>query len=375
VKRETLQERPDWREKFDELGFHFHSSDGRYWDERVCYEFTADEVDVLEAATEELHAMCLSAVGHVIAEKRFRELAIPEAFDDYIVRSWRAGDPTLFGRFDFSYDGAGPPKLLEYNADTPTSLIEAAVAQWNWQQEVKPDRDQFNSLHEKLIDRWKEIAAKLPRGTPVHFSCVKDNEEDLGNLEYLRDTALQAGLDARLLHIEDIGWDATAGAFVDLGNETVRTWFKLYPWEWMVREQFGTNLPEAATRVLEPPWKMLLANKAILAILWDLFPGHPNLLAAYLQPGRIQGDFVEKPLFSREGANVTMHAAGSTRHSPGTYGAEGFVYQAAAPLPNLGGGYAVVGSWIVGDKAAGMGLREDFSPITRNTSRFVPHYF
>lgn len=375
MKRESAVERADWREQFDGLGFHFHSADGRYWDERVCYAFGADEIDVLEAATEELHAMCLSAVGHVIAERRFAELAIPPAFEEYVVRSWRAGDATLFGRFDFSYDGSAPPKMLEYNADTPTSLIEAAVAQWNWLQAVKPGRDQFNSLHERLIDRWREIASKLPRGAPLHFSCVKDNEEDLGNVEYLRDTALQAGIDARLLFVEDIGWDAPAGCFVDLEGQAVRAWFKLYPWEWMVRETFGEHLPEADMRIVEPPWKMILSNKGILAILWELFPGHPNLLPAYFQPGRLKGDFVEKPMYSREGANVTLRSGGATRHSPGSYGAEGFVYQAAAPLPNLGGGYAVIGSWIVGERAAGMGIREDFSPITRNTSRFVPHYF
>jgi len=375
MKRESSVERADWRAQFEGLGFHFHSADGRYWDERVCYAFDAEEIDVLEAATEELHAMCLSAVGHVIAERRFAELAIPSAFEEYVVRSWRAGDASLFGRFDFSYDGSAPPKLLEYNADTPTSLIEAAVAQWNWLQEVKPGRDQFNSLHEKLIDRWREISTRFPAGTPLYFSCVQDNEEDLGNVEYLRDTALQAGIHARLLFVEDIGWDAPAGCFVDLEGQAVQAWFKLYPWEWMVRETFGEHLPEADMRIVEPPWKMILSNKGILAILWELFPGHPNLLPAYFQPDRIKGDFVEKPLYSREGANVTMHAGGATRHSPGSYGAEGFVYQAAAPLPNLGGGYAVIGSWIVGERAAGMGIREDFSPITRNTSRFVPHYF
>jgi len=375
VKRELCTERPDWRQKFEDLGFHFHSADGRYWDERACFAFDADEVDKLEAVTEELHAMCLSAVGHVLAEKRLGELAIPEPFHDYVTRSWRAGEATLFGRFDFCYDGKGDPKLLEYNADTPTSLIEAAIAQWNWQQEVRPGRDQFNSLHEKLIARWQEIRPQLPRGAPLHFACIRDNEEDLGNIEYLRDTAMQAGIDARFMHVEDIGWDAPAGVFVDMRGDTLHALFKLYPWEWMVREEFGAHLIEAGMVLIEPPWKMILSNKGILPILWELFPGHPNLLPAYFEAGRIKGDSVEKPLYSREGANVTIHAGGTTRHSLGTYGAEGCIHQAYAPLPNFGSGYVVIGSWIVGETAAGIGIREDSSPITRNTSRFLPHYF
>ena len=375
MNREPLSERPRWRETFEELGFHFHSLDGRYWDERACFSFTSAEVDKLEAVTEELHAMCIAAVGHVLAERRLGELAIPEAFHDYVTRSWHAGEPTLYGRFDLCYDGKGEPKLLEYNADTPTALIEAAVAQWNWLQEAKPGRDQFNSLHEKLIGRWRAIGARLPRGAALHFACVRDNPEDLGNLEYLRDTALQADIDARFIHIEDIGWDAPAQSFVDLDEGGIRALFKLYPWEWMVREEFAGHLLEADVAMIEPAWKMILSNKGILPILWELFPGHPNLLPAYFEAGRIAGDSVEKPLYSREGANVTIRTQAATRHSIGTYGAEGYIHQAYAPLPNFGGGYVVIGSWIVGEAAAGIGIREDSSPITRNTSRFLPHYF
>ena len=375
MNRELSPERPHWREKFEELGFHFHSLDGRYWDERACFAFTAQEIDKLEAVTEELHAMCIAAVGHVLAEGRLAELAIPQAFHDYVTRSWHAGEPSLYGRFDLRYDGESEPKLLEYNADTPTALIEAAIAQWNWLEETRAGRDQFNSLHEKLIERWKAIGGRLPRGSALHFACVRDNPEDHGNVEYLRDTALQAGIDARFIYIEDIGWDEPAQSFVDLEEAGIRALFKLYPWEWMLREAFGAHLDRSGIALIEPAWKMILSNKGLLPILWELFPDHPNLLPAYFEPGRVAGDSVEKPLYSREGANVTIRTQSGTRHSIGTYGAEGYIHQAYAPLPNFGGGFVVIGSWIVGDAAAGIGIREDSSPITRNTSRFLPHYF
>jgi glutathionylspermidine synthase len=126
-------------------------------------------------------------------------------------------------------------------------------------------------------------------------------------------------------------------------------------------------------------WKSILSNKAILPILWELFPNHPNLLPAFFEAGRIEGDFVKKPLYSREGENISIYAQGQSLHTPGEYGAEGFIYQGFAPQPKFDDGitpaYTSIGAWMVGDQAAGIGLREDETLITKNTSRFVPHFF
>jgi glutathionylspermidine synthase len=236
-----------------------------------------------------------------------------------------------------------------------------------------PQHDQFNSLHEKLIERWKGLRDKLPVDGAVYFTCIAESEEDRGNLDYLRDTAVQAGLDARPIDIADLGWNGAR--FTDLAEKPIGALFKLYPWEWLVREPFGTHLIDRSTLVIEPAWKMLLSNKAILPLLWQMFPGHPNLLPAAFEPGKFATDFVKKPLYSREGANVTIDVGGVKIEAPGDYGAEGFIWQAFHPLPQFGGAYTVIGSWVIGDDPAGIGLREDASPITRDTSRFLPHYF
>ena len=375
MNREPITPRRDWQAQLDAVGFHFHSLDGGYWDEAACYRFTADEVDVIEAATAELHEMSLKAIDEIVARGWIERYRL-DRFGGFAVDSWRAEDVSLYGRFDFRYDGKGPPKLLEYNADTPTSLIEAAVAQWNWLQAVKPGSDQFNSIHEKLIARWQLVRTKLTGIPPaVHFACVRDSEEDIGNIEYLRDTALQADIDARFIAIEDIGWSEEAGMFVDLDNLPIRALFKLYPWEWIAQERFGPNIARSNLTVIEPAWKVLLSCKAILAVLWELYPDHPNLLPAYFEPGKLGARFVKKPLYSREGANVEIHGPRGVFAQPGTYGAEGYVYQAYAPLPEFDGNYPVVGSWIVGNEPCGMGIREDKTPVTSNTSRFIPHYF
>ncbi|HUL91087.1 MAG TPA: glutathionylspermidine synthase family protein [Burkholderiales bacterium] len=383
MRRSTLPPRSDWQRRCEELGFSFHSVGGRYWEEAACYVFSAGEIDVLEAAAEELHRLCLKACERIVRDARYAELAIPAAFSDSVGASWKRRDPTLFGRFDIAWDGSGPPKLLEYNADTPTALIEASVAQWFWLEDRKrlpspaagaidASADQFNSLHEKLIERWKDLAGDAT----IHFSCVRDHEEDFGNTSYLRDTAVQASRSTRFIFIEDIGWSDAAGCFVDLEGNAIEALFKLYPWEWLAREKFGPHIPECDCAWIEPPWKMLLSNKAMLAILWELFPGHPNLLPCFLDAAPLAGkDYVRKPILAREGANVSLRRMSGALVTGGSYGREGYVYQEYAPLARFEGNYAVVGAWIVGDRAAGIGIREDDSPITKNTSRFVPHYF
>ncbi|HET9577269.1 MAG TPA: glutathionylspermidine synthase family protein, partial [Usitatibacter sp.] len=340
MQREPLTPRPDWPRKVEELGFLYHSIDGVYWDERACYRFSVEEVDRLEAATAELHARCLEAVERVVSRRDFARFRIPEAFHDLVGQSWKDGHLSLYGRFDLSWDGTGEPKMLEYNADTPTALLEASVVQWYWLQDVYPSHDQFNSLHEKLIERWKAMRGQLAANGVVHFTCDTRSMEDQGNLDYLRDTATQAGLDARAIDIADIGWDGAR--FVDVDERPISTLFKLYPWEWMAREEFGPYLARGSMRLIEPAWKMLLSNKAILPVLWEMFPGHPNLLPASFEPGRFATDYVKKPLYSREGANVTIFRGDEVIREEGTYGDEGFIYQAYTPIPKYGDAYTTI---------------------------------
>ena len=375
MRRLAVEPRPDWRSHVErDLGFAFHTiNDAPYWDETACYAFTEGQVDELEAATAALEQLALELVDRVVraGDAAYQRLRIPPTAWAAIERSWWAADKNLYGRFDLRYDGERPPKLLEYNADTPTALFEAAVVQWDWLEALWPGRDQFNSLHERLIEAWRNFGLGRTR---VYFSAVKNHAEDGGTVDYLRDTAIQAGLDTAAIAIEDIGWDGAR--FLDLDNQPIEALFKLYPWEWLVGETFGAPLLADAARVIEPPWKMVLSNKASLALLWEMAPGHPNLLPAALDAGAIDGAVVRKPIFSREGANLQVIEAGQViAETGGGYGAEGFVYQAHAPLPDFAGNYPVIGAWVVASQPAGIGIREDDTAITRDTSRFLPHFF
>lgn len=364
--------RPNWREKVEGLGFNYHShDDGPYWDESACYKLTADEVNALEAAANVLHKLCIEAAEAVIENEWWNRLGIPQIAVPSILRSWERDDFSLYGRFDFSFDGISPPKLLEYNADTPTALLEAAVVQWFWLQELHPQADQFNSIHERLIEAWKRWTGKT-----IHFSSIKEHPEDEQTVLYLRDTCEQAGVKTKQVYIEDIGWDKRERCFVDLDGIRLEKCFKLYPWEWLWHEEFGKNLAHDCIQLVEPSWKMLLSNKGLLPILWELFPEHPNLLPAFENAESLGNSYIRKPKLSREGCNVSWIEGGiALEESGGDYGEEGFVYQALANLPDFDGRRPIFGVWMIDHEAGGLGIREDTRRITGNLSRFVPHFF
>jgi glutathionylspermidine synthase len=382
MQRIASEERPDWRARAEAIGFNFHTIDGeRYWDERAYYAFTLREIERdLEAPTAELDKMCRELVARVVADEQLmRRLAIPVPFWNWIARSWKQSEPSLYGRFDLRYDGNGPAKLLEYNADTPTAVLETGVFQWMWLEQaierkaLPKDADQFNSLHERLIQGWKEIG----QGRPLHLTAMLDNPEDVGTIAYLEDCAHQAGLTTTVLAIEDIGKNR-AGQFTADDDRPIELLFKLYPWEWMMREAYGASLPGSVTQFVEPPWKAVLSNKGILPLLWEMFPNHPNLLPAFFdddpKAATLGNSFARKPLYSREGANIELVSDGhSLDKDDGPYGAEGYVRQAMAPLPQFDGNYAVLGSWFAAGAACGLSVREGASAITKNTSRFLPH--
>lgn len=423
MERVAVSPRPDWQARVEALGFDWHSAPspedpvGRYWDESACWRLTVDEVDLLEAATTELHGMCVAATGQALARGLLPGFGFKPDAIALIEDSWRRRDddqPSLYGRFDFAFGGAGvgdgQPKMLEYNAETPTGLYEAAVVQWTWLEECFPDSDQFNSLHEGLVAAWGKLKGGLIRtnfeSLPVHFTCLMPHPEDEGTLRYMLDTALEAGLAAKTIAVSDVGWSAPVeagdvardvafyGRFVDLEDTPITTLFKIVPLDWLLADEFGAHLIQATMQrqltVIEPAWKMVAANKAILAVLWEMYPGHPHLLPAFMdrrafEPG---ATVVAKPLLGREGANISITVLGENgapdgaplATSGGTYGEEGYVYQAHAPLATAPGpdgttNYAVIGSWVIDGVSRGLGIREEAGLITHNRSRFVPHLF
>jgi glutathionylspermidine synthase len=381
MKRMNSTPRPDWKEKIKNQGLLFSTTvkeDGseiEYWNENAYYEFNMPEIEMLENVTEELHLMCIEAARYLATGAMGNIGISPEAMA-LAKKSLENSEPAIYGRFDFAYDGVNPPKMLEYNADTPTGLIEASIAQWHWLQDVKPENDQWNGIHEALIRAWGKYRADSGLSTlHVAHTEVEESGEDWLTAAYMRDVADQAGWNTVGINMSDIGWDGDKKEFVDLDDQKIETMFKLYPWELMMKEEFGMHVLDdpQAVRWMEPAWKMFLSNKALLAALWHLYPDHPNLLPAYLDTPKDMTEWVAKPLHGREGDNIIIHAKGVDIAQPGDYGSEGWCYQQWYPLPDFYGNRPVLGAWVVDGESVGVGIRESDGPITDYFCRFVPN--
>ncbi len=390
MKRLKITPRHDWQQTAANHGFTFHTPDNEeYWRENICYEFTEREIeDDLEDPAEEIEAMCFDIINDVIAsEEALEKLQIPKQHWDYIAWTWQQKHKNIYGRMDFSYGGAeqGAAKFLEYNADTPTSLYETAIFQWIWLEQAaerglipaRPsEADQFNSLHERLIDAYSrfEIEGML------HLACAKDSDEDFVTIEYMEECAKQAGLKTHKIFMEDIAISENK-TFLDGEQREINTLFKLYPWEWMFREEFAEHVYDSGCTFIEPAWKAILSNKGLLPLLWEKFEGHPNLLPAFFDGDAKASSLnkvVKKPIFSREGWNISIidqKKPDETIHRDGPYGEEGFILQEYHPLPNMDGAYPMCGVWMVASQAAGMLVREDANLITTDDACFTPHFF
>jgi len=380
MKRIAINDRPNWQSRAESFGFKVHTIDGeRYWDESAYYQFTLSQIENdLEDPTAELHQMCMDLVSRVVdSEELLSRLSIPPAYFDAIRESWKEGHPHLYGRMDFSYNGKGPAKLLELNYDTPTSLYEGSAQQWDWldqciQMGMLPSHaDQFNSIEDQLT----QVFCELQIDRPFYFASITGSEEDKGTTDYLRMIAEKAGIQTHHIYLEDIGYNGQR--FVDQQENWIPHLFKLHAWEFIMHEEFGPLVASSDTQFFEPMWKAVLSNKGALPLLWEFNKGHPNLLPTFFdgEPGRrVSKGWVRKPFFSREGANIELRTADEQLVKvDGPYTDAPYILQECAPLPKFGDSYTLIGSWVIGDNAAGIGIREDDSLVTKDSSRFLPH--
>ena len=383
MRRVVIAERPDWRATAERHGFRFHTIDGqRYWDEGIHYAFTLEQIENdIEAPTEELHELAMDLVAEVVdSDELLARLAIPAPYRDWVRRSWHEGEPHLYGRMDFAYDGRGPAKLYELNYDTPTALYEAAFFQWLWlEQQIErgalpPGSDQYNSIQEGLVEAFGHLAPALHK--PLYFSAVRDSAEDQGTVDYLRDCAEQAGLASAGIAIEDIGL-STDGRLTDLDDRVIRSLSKLYPLEYLFEDEFGRALPGAGVRLIEPAWKACWPTRASCRCCGNAIAAIPTCSKRASSTTRARRS---SPVGC---ANLSFRAKAATSRcalpdgrrlrsgGPDTQGP--WIEQRFHPLPDFDGQRPLLGSWVVADRACGLGVREDATLITQDTSRFVPH--
>lgn len=372
MERLQITPRTNWEEKLLKQGFVYYKD---YYTDDVCYQFTKQEIENLENATNEIFELCIKGLEFVLnSEEQLNRFKIPKKFHDVIKRSWQDDSISFYGRFDLAYNGKDI-KLLEFNADTPTSLLEASIIQWYWVQDYNSQLDQFNSVHEKLVEHLKVCKPYIPDNL-ITFTTVEDNEEDFMTTKYLEDCAVQAGVYTNFLDISKVSINDLE-QFCDTDGNLLQTIFKLYPYEWMFHEEFADYIIKnyETTQWIEPLYKAIWSNKMFMVILSELFPFSPYILNCQTSPEKLT-DYVKKPLLSREGSNVTIvKNKAIIEQTDGEYGDEGFIYQEYFEIPKFNNKTPIIGSWLIGGVSAGIGIRESSNLITDNKSQFIPHFF
>lgn len=452
--------RDDWNNLVEAEGLTYWKTwmpDGSlrcYWREGAHYRFSHAEVAQMYADQQLLFDMFVEAGDWLVRNPDYmRRMAIPEWTWDNIRKTWDRRDSagnevdwgSVYGRIDVVYGGnamldprptdlqdrvdpaLGHIRLYEFNADTPTALVESAITQWSWFDQTRQGDDQWNGLFEALVDAWKRnlayVEQELGYKPTIYFACTwhdnllpevaelipadqraiidveKCSYEDLQNIRLLQESCEKAGYPTKWIYVEQIhlGEDGRIYDGSQIGPTITKAHidviFKLYPWEHLVREEFGKAIFEdmerpGGTYWIEPPYKMLWSNKGLLAVLWKLFGDDPER-SKLLIPTWFEGeqpddltDYVRKPLLGREGANVQVFEGGKlVIDSPGGYGEEGSVIQAYAPAPNFVGwdngqstdNYPTIGMWYVDGEPAGIIIRENDTTVVDNLSICVPH--
>ena len=314
-------------------------------------EITESDAEALALAGNTLYAHLVEAAEHVLEKDLLTEVGVPESLHRLVRHSWDDDRHWhLYGRFDLAGGVGGTPvRLIEFNADTATAIPETAIAQWAQAQGIA-DVEQFNELYERLVEQFGRVRAANDDLTPT-LLCTgfADAPEDDANLGVVGAAAEEAGFRVTYRAVPDVHFAPGEGVFTfEPGQEDdPASWlrhdvvFKLIPWE-----TFATDEPaileileglilDRHVVVLNPAYAVLLQSKRLMKVAYDLHPDDPLLLEASYHP--IAGQrHVEKPAYSREGANVTLYGATGelVEATPGDYDVFPSVFQAFTDLPH-----------------------------------------
>ena len=374
----------------EKIGFYWHTDEDKtpYVASEIV-EVTSDEADAYYEAANELYEMFTEAGEYVIENELFHELGIPFNLVEAVKLSWDNDVHWhLYGRFDLAGGIDGKPiKLIEFNADTPTGLFETAIVQWAMLKVNEMDEEkQFNTVYESISENFKRLITLFDdtslfderyEGWRILFSSIEGDDEEEVTTKLLQRMADDAGFITGFEFLQNVQFDDDA--IEDAKNQDYEYWFKLFPWEDISIEEgelaltIEKILESQSAIILNPAYTLLFQSKAMLKILWELFPDSPYLLETAYEPleGRA---YVEKKVFGREGANTKfVEADGSiSAQIDGEYDHYKSVYQEAVEFPrDKEGNYYQAGVFFAYE-ACGLGFRRG-GKILDNMSKFVGH--
>lgn len=379
------------KEFMEQIGFAWHTdadSSSYVSDEIVA--ISSDEANAYYEAVNELYDMFVAAADYIVENNLFHEVGIPFNLIDLVRQSWENDVHWhLYGRFDLAGGLDGKPiKLIEFNADTPTAVFETAIIQWAMLKYNKMDESlQFNDLYAALVENFKRLVVlggniadfdKYYEGWKILFSCIGGSIEDENTTRLLQSAAGEAGFDTEFAYVDEVEFNDEDGIFKDGVN--YEYWFKLIPWEDIAIKEgelaliLKNILDNQKAIVLNPAYTLLFQSKAILKILWDLYPNHPLLLETSSEP--LNGKkCVKKPIFGREGANISIIEANGEigSSSDGEYGENPVIYQEFYEFNKDDKGDSYQAGVFFAYEGCALAYRKG-GDILDNYSKFVGHY-
>ncbi|WP_418186660.1 glutathionylspermidine synthase family protein [Aliarcobacter lanthieri] len=382
---------PLTNEYLESIGFVWHTdSDNSSYISDELVVISEEEAENYYEATNELYDMFAEAGQYVIDNDLFHELNIPFNLVEIIKESWENDVHWhLYSRFDLAGGIDGKPiKLIEFNADTPTSLFETAIIQWAiLKKNDLNEESQFNNLYEALKDNFKRIItldsdiekfdeyySKL--GWKILFSSISSSNEDINTTKLLQHIASESGFNTDFEFIENVQF-SDDGIFKN--DELFEFWFKLIPWEDIAIEESQLALilteiiKEKKAIIFNPAYTLMFQSKAFMKILWDLYPNHPLLLETSFEP-LVGKKYVEKRAFGREGANTKIiNSDGSIdEQTSGEYEGHKAIYQEYVEFPKDEKGNFYQAGVFYSYEACALGFRRG-GKILNNMSKFVGH--
>ena len=378
-------------EFMEKIGFAWHTdNDNSSYIADEIVQVSEKEANAYYEAANELYDMYVNAAQHVIDNNLFHEIGIPFNLVDIIKNSWENDVHWhLYGRFDLAGGLDGKPiKLIEFNADTPTAVFETAIIQWAMLKLNHMDEAaQFNGLYESLKQNFKRLITlgdedadfdELYEGWGILFSSIAGSIEDEQTVKLLQYIAKEAGFVTDFAYVDEVVFNDDEGIFKNDAN--FEYWFKLVPWESIAIDEgelaliLSNIVKNQKAIIINPAYTLLFQSKGILKILWDLYPNHPLLLETSNEP--LKGKkYVKKPVFGREGANVSIYDENGAQiaSNDGEYASNKAIYQEFYEFNQDERGESYQAGVFYAYEACALGYRKG-GKILDNYSKFVGHF-
>lgn len=358
------------------------------------------DVQKIKKATEELHRVFVNATEHVLKDKSlYSKFNINKENWKMIGDNFqRTKNNYFYGRMDigFNFDFS-QIKIFEYNTGLcgdiyDTSEYQNKVFDYFVKQnpnQIKNKSQIINSISsghgllKKVGERW-EILSKNCKNKTIYFIYDETDREEKLVLSSIFKGLKTKGIPYKLFSDRKCLIKSEKGLLYDkITNEKIDILYKTHPWYSIYRNL--KNLKEGKkargdfyefflnkkTKIVEPMWKTVMGNKALLPYVYSLHKDCKYLIPSSFDPfDECFGDdeyIIEKGLMGR-GSMMTKKVKRSeiTKKNPNV------IYQKIFKENYVDNNYYIMGSWIVGDKFSGMFVKQSNTMINEYSCNVIP---